>query len=110
MIIFTNSLNASNSDPYPYFLKLSIFDIIIDFIKDNEDLNIVKQAILCLGNLIAGNEYYSKQVISTDILPKLISLIKLDNIDITSNICHLLANLILDNQIICTQILINVEP
>ena len=107
LIIFTNSLHSPNPEinPRPYFLKLGIMDLLVNFIKDHEDLDIVKQAIWCLGNIIAGPENYSELVISSDIIPTLMTLMKLDNTDIISNICHLLANLILDNQTICIQII-----
>lgn len=107
LIILTNSLHIANPEinPRPYFIRFGIMDILISYIKDHEDLDIIKQSIWCLSNIIAGPENYSNQVQSADIIPKLMQLMSLDNIDILSNICHLLANLILDNPSFCTQII-----
>ena len=107
LIILTNSLHSVSPEmnPRPYFIRFGIIDLLLSYIKDQEDLDIVKQSIWCLSNIIAGPENYSDPVLSADITPKLIRLMSIDNKDLQSNICHLLANLILDNQLFCSQLI-----
>jgi len=104
--ILTNSLSGAGiDDPRPVFVENGILDSLCSIIVENEDAEILTQAIWCLNNLLAGSYNYSEEVFRAGVIPRLLDLLKLNDLNLVENIAYIFGNLIIDNESVCQQVL-----